>query len=90
MEMIDLKPCMEMKNAINELISRLSTAEERMSNRVIKLPKKKCKEKEEKKQNRTKIQGLWHNVKCLNMCIIEIPEEETFEEIKADMFPKII
>lgn len=47
MEMINSKPCLEMKNAINELTSRLNTPEARMSNRVIKFLKKKCKEKEE-------------------------------------------
>lgn len=42
----------EMKNAINELISRFSTAEGRINNRVINLLKKKCKEKDSKtKQN---------------------------------------
>lgn len=53
-------------------------------------PKRNAKRKKSKKQNRTKVQDLWHNVKCSNMCIIGIPEEETFEDIKADMFPKII
>lgn len=51
MEMIDSSPCVEMKNAINELIRRLRAAEERIGHleyRVNKLhKKKKCKKKKE-------------------------------------------
>lgn len=52
MEIINSKQCRQMKKAFNELISRLRTDEERISNledRVVKLTQNKCGEKKKSK-----------------------------------------
>lgn len=94
MEMIDSSPCVEMKNAINELTRRLSAAEERIGHleyRVIKLHKKKRREKKRViDKTEPNIQDRRPSVRCWNICIIGIPEAEMFPEIMVDVIPKII
>ena len=49
------------------------------------------------KRNEDNLRDLWDNVKCPNIRIIEVPEEEDkkkdhekiFEEIKVENFPKM-
>ena len=47
-------------------------------------------------RNEDSLRDLWDNIKCANVCIIGVPEEErekgpekTFEEIIAENFPNM-
>ena len=48
------------------------------------------------KRNEDSLKALWDNIKCTNICIIGVPEEERekrpekiFEEILAENFPNM-
>ena len=49
------------------------------------------------KRNEDSLRDLWDNIKCMNICILGVPEgkqrekgpEEIFEEIKDDNFPNM-
>ena len=59
--------------------------------------KQRGKKKKRFKRNEDNLRDLWHNVKCLNIRIIGVPEEEDkkkgyekiLEEIIAENFPKM-
>ena len=59
--------------------------------------KLKKKKKERKKRTEDSLRDLWDNIKCTNIRIIEVPEEEKknkgyekfFEEIIVENFPNI-
>lgn len=61
-----------MKNACNGLLSRMSTAKER----IIELENKQNLTKLEIKKNNQCIQEPWDNIKQFNVCVIGISEKE--------------
>ena len=94
-----------MKNAINEIKntlertkSRIMEAEDRMSeveDRMIEINEAE-REIELRKQNEDDLRDLWDKVKCPNIRIIGVPEEDKkkghekiLNEIIAENFPKM-
>ena len=86
----------EIKNTLDGTNSRIMEAEDRISeveDRMVEIN-----EAERKKElNEDNLRDLWDNVKCPNIRIIGVPEEEDktkdhekiFEEIIVENFPKI-
>ena len=93
-----------MKNAITEIRStlegtnsRITEAEERISEVEDRMVEINEAERKKIKRNEDNLRELWDNVKCPNIQIIGVPEEEDkkkghkkiLEEIIAENFPKM-
>ena len=90
----------ETKNTLEGINSRISESEEQISGLEDKMM-----EMTSEKQNKIKIikraedslRDLWNHIKCTNIWIIGVPEEEEkkkgyekiFEEIRAENFPNM-
>ena len=69
----------EMKNILEGTKSRVTEAEDRISeveDRMVEINEAERKKKKRIKRNEDNLRDLWENVKCLNIRIIGIPEEE--------------
>ena len=81
--------------------TRLSNTEECVSyleNRILEITQsEQQKEKQIKKKNEDSLRDLFDNIKCTNICIIQVPKGEqiekeiknVFEEIMAPNFPNL-
>ena len=95
-----------MNNAINEIIntlegtnSRITEAEDRISeieDRMVEINETERKKEKRIKRNEDHLRDHWENVKCLNIQIIGVPEEDKkkghekiLEEIIVENFPKM-
>ena len=96
-----------MNNAINEIKStlegtnsRITEAEDRISeeeDRILEINEAERKKEKRIKRNEDNLRDLWDNVKCPNIQIIGVPEEEDkkkghekiLEEIIVENFPKM-
>ena len=95
-----------MNNAINEIkntleaTTRILEAEDRISeleDRMVEINESERKKEKRVKKNENNLRDLQNSVKCPNIRIIEVPEEEEkkkghkniLEEIIAENFPKI-
>ena len=90
----------EIKNALKGTNSRITEAEDRISeveDRIIEINETERKKEKKIKRNEDNLKDLWDNVKCPNIQIIGVPEEEDkkkghekiFEEIIVENFPKM-
>ena len=87
------------KNTLEGINSRISEAEERISELEDKMVETTSGEQNKlKRMRRTEdsLRNLWENIKCTNIRIIEVPEEEkkkeyekNFEEIIVENFPNM-
>ena len=69
----------EMKNKLEEINSRINEAEEWISeleDRVVEITAMKQNKEERMEINEDTFRDLWDNVKCTNIRIIGVPEEE--------------
>ena len=89
----------EIKSTLEGTNSRITEAEDRISevgDRMVEINEAERK-KERIKRNKDNLRDLWHNVKCPNIRIIGVPEEEDkkkdhekiLEEIIVENFPKV-
>ena len=96
-----------MNNAINEIKntlagtnSRIIEAEDRISeveDKMVEINETERKKEKRIKRNEDNLRDLWDNVKCPNIRIIGVPEEEDkkkghkeiFEETIVENFPKM-
>ena len=101
------KSQLKMNNAINEIKntlegtnSRITEAEDRISeaeDRMVEINEAEKKKEKRIKRNKDNLRDLWDNVKCPNIRIIGVPEEEDkkkdhekiLEEIIVENFPKM-
>src|SRR5574339_693964 len=90
----------EIKNTLEETNSRITEAEERVSavkNRMVEINEAERKKEKRIKRNENNLRDLWDNVKCPNIQITGVPEEEDkkkdhekiLEEIIVENFPKM-
>ena len=90
----------EMKNTLERINSRITEAEERISDLEDKIVEiTTAEQNKEKRMKRTEysLRELWDNIKCTNIRIIGVPEEEEkkkgtekiFEEIIVENFPNM-
>ena len=90
----------QIKNALEGINSRITEAEERISDLEDKIVEiATAEQNKEKRMKRTEdsLRELWDNIKCTNIQIIEVPEEEEkkkgiekiFEKIIVENFPNV-
>ena len=90
----------EMKNTLEGTNSRIMEAEDRISeveDRMVEINETERKKEKQIKRNEDNLRDLWDNVKCPNIRIIGVPEEEDkkkdhekiLEEIIVENFPKM-
>ena len=69
----------EMKNTLEVINSKITEAEERISaleDRMVEITAEEQKKEKRMKRNEDSLRGLWDNIKCTNIQIIGVPEEE--------------
>ena len=86
---------MEAEDRISEIEDRISEIEDRM----VEISEAERKKEKGTKRNEDNLRDLWDNVKCSNIQIIGVPEEEDrkkkkkrekiLEEITVETFPKM-
>ena len=89
----------EMKSTLEGTNSRITESEDRISemeDRMVEINEAERKKEKIIKRNEDNLRDLWDNVKCPNIQIIGVPEEEDkkkghekiLEEIIVENFPK--
>ena len=90
----------EIKNTLEGTNSRITEAEDRISeieDRMVEINETERKKEKRIERNEDNLRDLWDNVKCPNIQIIGVPEEEDkkkghekiLEEIIVENFPKM-
>ena len=90
----------EMKNTLQGINSRITEAEERISDledRMVEFTATEQNKEKRMKRNEDSLRDLWNNIKCTNICIIKVPEGEErekgpkkiLEEIIVKNFPRL-
>ena len=91
----------EVKSTLEGTDSRITEAEDRISeveeDRMVEINEAKRKKEKRIKRNEDNLRNLWDNVKCPNIWIIGVPEEEDkkrghekiLEELIVENFPKM-
>ena len=93
-------PINEIKDTLEGTNSRITEAEDRISeveDRMVEINEAEGKKEKRIKRNEDNLRDLWGNVKCPQIRIIGVPEEEDkkkdhekiFEEIIVENFPKM-
>ena len=91
---------MRLKNTLEETNGRITKAKDRISeveDRMVEINEADRKKEKRIKRNENHLRDLWDNVKCPNIQIIGVPEEEDkkkdhekiLEEIIVENFPKM-
>ena len=82
----------EIKNTLEGISSRIIEAEEQISDledRMVEITAARQNIEKRMKRNEDSLRDLWDNIKCTNICIIGITEEEK-ENISKKIFEEII
>ena len=90
----------EMNNTLEGIHSRIDEAEAQkndLENRMMEMITTEQKIEKRMKTNKGSLRDLWDNIKCMNICIIGIPEgeerdkgpEKIFEEIIPENLPNL-
>ena len=89
-----------MKNTLEGINSRITKAEERISDledKMVEFTAAEQNKEKRVKRNEDRLRDLWDNIKSNNICIIGVPEgeerekgpEKIFEEIIIENFPNM-
>ena len=90
----------EIKNTLEGINSRISEAEEQISeleDKMVEITSEEQNKVKRMKRTEDSLRDLWDNIKCINIQIIGVPEEEekkkgyekNFEEIIVENFPNM-
>ena len=90
----------EMKNTLEGINSRITEAEEQISDledRMVEFTAMEQNKEKRRKRNEDSLRDLWDNIKCNNIRITGVPEgeerekgpEKIFEEIIVKNFPNV-
>ena len=89
----------EIKNSLEGINSRITEAEEQISDlkdKIVEITTTEQKKEKRMKRNEGSLRDLWDNIKHTNLQIIGVPEEEKkkgtekiFEEIIVENFPNM-
>ena len=90
----------EIKNTLERINSRVTEAEERISeleDKMVEITTREQNKEKRMKRIEDSLRDLWDNIKCTNIRIIRVPEEEEkkkgfekiFEEIIFENFPNM-
>ena len=90
----------DMKTTLEGINSRITEAEERISDqedRMVEFAAVEQNKEKRMKRNEDGLRDLWDNIKCINIRIIRVPEgeerekgpEKIFEEIRVENFPNM-
>ena len=89
----------EIKSTLEGTNSRITDAEGRISeveDKMVEINEAERKKEKRIKRNEDKLRDLWNNVKCPNIRIIGVPEEDKkkghekiLEEVIVENFPKM-
>ena len=90
----------EIKNSLEGINSRITEAEERKSDledKIVELTTTEQNKEKRMKRIEDSLRDFWDNIKCTNIRIIRVPEEEEkkkasekiFEEIIVENFPNM-
>ena len=90
----------EMKNTLEGINSRITEAEQQISDledRMVEFTAMEQNKEKRMKRNEDSLRDLWDNIKCTNVHIIGVPEgeerekgpEKIFEEIIVENFPNM-
>jgi len=83
----------EIKNTLEATNSRIMEAEERISeveDRMLEINESEKKKEKQMKRNEDNLRDLWDNVKCPNIRIIGVPEEEDKKKDHEKILEEII
>ena len=82
----------EIKNSLEGINSRITEAEERISDEDKIVEITTAEQNKEKRMKRTEdsLRDLWDNIKCTNIRIIGVPEEEEKKKGTEKIFEEII
>ena len=83
----------EIKSILEGTNSRIAEAEDRTSevdNRMVEINEAERKKEKRIKRNEDNLRDFWDNVKCLNIRIIGVPEEEDKNKGHEKIFEEII
>ena len=83
----------EMKTTLEGINSRITEAEERISDledRMVEFTATEQNKEKRMKRNEDILRDLWDNIQCTNICIIGVPEREEREEGPEKIFKGII
>ena len=90
----------EIKNTLEEVNSRIAEAEERISeleDKMVEITSEEQNKVKRMKRTEDSLRDVWDNIKCINIWVIGVPEEEEkkkgyekiFEEIIVENFPNM-
>ena len=83
----------EMKTTLEGINSRITEAEERISDlqdRMVEFTAAEQNKEKRRKRNEDSLRDLWDNIKCNNIGIIGVPEREEREKGPEKIFEEII
>ena len=83
----------EMKNTVEGINSRITEAEEWISDledRMVEISAVEQRKEKRMKRNQDILRDLWDNIKCTNIQIVGVPEEEEKEKVSEKIFEEII
>ena len=83
----------EMKNTLEEIKSRVTETEKRISeleDRMVEITVEEDSKEKRMKRNEDSLRDIWDNIKCTNIQIIGVSEEEEKEKGSEKIFEDII